>query len=174
MYGKGPARYRAESWAEMTQLSRSIPFPVRFGLQTHRQKDNCWIWRGAKNRRGYGHICRNGKRIQAHQASWEIHFGPVPRGLWVLHKCDVPSCVNPSHLFVGTPKDNAQDCIRKGRWSYSQLKCELVGTSKLTANDVLTIRERAKSESVKDIASSYGLSKFTVYDILERRTWRHV
>lgn len=157
-----------------TQLSRSIPFPVRFGLQVVRQANGCWIWQGGKNSKGYGHIERRGQRIQAHHASWELHRGPVPQGLWVLHACDVPSCVNPAHLFVGTPTDNSQDCLKKGRWGKNEVKGEQVGTSKLNAEQVLAIRSLAKVRSVKDIASIYSVKASTIYDVLQGRTWAHV
>ena len=156
------------------QLSRSIPFPVRFGLQVVRHANGCWIWQGGKNKKGYGRFFRNGKSIQAHHAAWELHHGPVPPGLWVLHKCDVPSCVNPAHLFVGTPSDNCQDCIAKGRWRKSVIRGERIGTSKLTPEKVMAIRQRAESEPAKAIAASYGLSVATIYDVLEGRTWAHV
>lgn len=158
----------------MTQLSRSIPFPVRFGLQVVREANGCWIWQGGKNKKGYGRCFRNGKSIQAHRAAWELHYGPVPDGLWVLHKCDVPSCVNPTHLFIGTPSDNSQDCIAKGRWRKDAIRGERVGTAKLTPEKVMAIRQRAVTEPVKVIAASYGLSAATVYDVLEGRTWAHI
>lgn len=90
----------------------------RFWLKVA-QAEGCWLWLGAKGRRGYGYLHRGGKTdrhpIRAHRASWEIHFGAIPAGLWVLHKCDNPPCVNPNHLFLGTRKDNMDDCASKGR-----------------------------------------------------------
>ena len=74
----------------------------------------CWIWTRSKCR-GYGRISYNGTGKMAHRISWEIHCGPIPEGMLVLHKCDVPACVNPEHLFLGTYKDNTQDAIKKGR-----------------------------------------------------------
>lgn len=83
--------------------------------------EHCWTWSGAKNRRGYGWL-HNGSRttrkpMRAHRASWEIHFGKIPDGLWVLHRCDNPPCVRPDHLFLGTRTDNMRDCAAKGRVS---------------------------------------------------------
>lgn len=86
----------------------------------------CWLWTGAPTRGGYGHFW-NGESVErpglkpnrinvsAHRWSYQHFVGAIPDGLFVLHHCDTPSCVRPSHLFVGTQRDNVQDCIRKGR-----------------------------------------------------------
>lgn len=74
----------------------------------------CWLWTGSM-RSGYGQIEHNGKTIGAHRAAWIIYVGEIPEGLEVCHRCDNPRCVNPLHLFLGTGKDNQQDCNRKDR-----------------------------------------------------------
>jgi hypothetical protein len=76
----------------------------------------CWIWVGAAGR--YGNMTAFGRHMDAHRASWILHNGDVPDGMRVCHKCDVPLCVNPSHLFVATAKENTHDMIRKGRHRY--------------------------------------------------------
>lgn len=78
----------------------------------------CFLWMGSVIKQGYGRIRREncGPGLTAHRASWEIHYGAIPEGMCVLHKCDTPSCVRPEHLFLGTNKDNTQDCIAKGRF----------------------------------------------------------
>lgn len=78
----------------------------------------CWVWTGARMPTGYGIIRYPGKKgshTGAHRISYMLHNGNIHSGLHVLHRCDNPSCVNPSHLFLGTPKDNMQDMLRKGR-----------------------------------------------------------
>lgn len=86
--------------------------------------DGCWEWTGAKWPFGYGSfraytgpkfsMPRNGY-VDAHRFSWELHNGPIPEGMFVCHRCDHPPCTNPEHLFLGTQKDNMQDCSRKGK-----------------------------------------------------------
>jgi hypothetical protein len=80
------------------------------------RKGDCLLWTGVTKRDGYGVIgIGRGKQYRVHRIAWEVKYGAVPQGLLVCHKCDTPLCVNVDHLFLGTPKDNTQDMIRKGR-----------------------------------------------------------
>jgi len=81
-----------------------------------KKSDDCWLWVGAMMRNGYGQIKgENRKTIGAHRVSYLIAYGAIPKGMNVLHKCDTPQCVNPSHLFLGTHRDNTHDALNKGR-----------------------------------------------------------
>ncbi len=93
-----------------------LSFEERFRSRIERRGDSeCWLWTGSPMGFGYGRLWREDRFVVAHRVAWELAFGPIPEGLWVLHRCDVPPCVNPSHLFVGTSRDNMADC--KARYS---------------------------------------------------------
>lgn len=94
--------------------AQSIPLETRF-WQRVEKTDGCWRWTGPLHAFGYGLIWRGGNNVGAHRISWEIHVGPIPDGLFVLHRCDNPPCVRPDHLFLGTQADNIHDMVAKGR-----------------------------------------------------------
>lgn len=79
------------------------------------KSNGCWRWSGSTGNYGYGQL-RSGEDLErAHRISWELHFGPIPLGMQVLHHCDNPPCVRPDHLWLGTAKTNAEDRQSKGR-----------------------------------------------------------
>jgi len=98
-----------------------VPIETRFWMSVNKTP-SCWLWTAGRSggwgQNRYGSIGK-GRRgqgsILAHRLSWILHFGEIPEGLSVLHKCDNTLCVNPEHLFLGTPKDNMQDMVKKGR-----------------------------------------------------------
>ena len=75
----------------------------------------CWLWTKGSDLKGYGCLSVAGKKHKAHRLSFVLHRGEVPSGMQVCHRCDVPACINPDHLFAGTGSDNMRDCVRKGR-----------------------------------------------------------
>lgn len=79
------------------------------------QANGCWLWTGSKTSDGYGVLAIGRKQHRAHRASFEAFVGPVPAGQLVCHACDTPLCVNPAHLFTGSPRDNTRDMLAKGR-----------------------------------------------------------
>lgn len=79
------------------------------------EETGCWEWQMCLTERGYGRPGINGKAVRANRLSYEIFVGSIPKGKYVCHDCDVPSCVNPNHLWIGSPRENAMDMIKKGR-----------------------------------------------------------
>lgn len=134
--------------------------------------NECWMWTGAKIR-GYGILRVYGLNIRAHRLSRIIHNGPIPEGILVCHRCDVPGCVNPAHLWLGTDADNSHDRDKKGR-GYKQ-KGEFSGNAKITEADVREIRRLfATGRKPKYIADACHVCQANVYVIIHRRSWAHV
>jgi hypothetical protein len=133
---------------------------------------SCWLWMGWRNKNGYGQV-KGGlyRNKTAHRVVWTHVNGPIPDGLWVLHRCDNPPCVRPDHLFLGTPSDNAADMVAKGRQARGAMK----STTILTADQVREIRLlRAAGLRQKDIAERFGVCRATIGHILTGRQWTHV
>ena len=138
----------------------------------------CWIWGGQlgqkhKNSGPYGMFQISQRDYAAHRVSWELYRGEIPDGMYVCHKCDVPYCVNPEHLFLGTALDNTRDMIQKGR------NACVVGVmnpvSKLTEAQVLEIRARLKKHGdAKRLAKEFGVSSAQITAIKQRRYWAHL
>lgn len=127
----------------------------------------CWEWIGYKNNKGkgYGKCWFENRKEYAHRASWIIHFGLIPKGLYVCHKCDNKGCVNPNHLFIGTHQDNVTDMVKKDR----SARGERNGLCKLTRSAVLKIR--ADNRKHKEIAKEYGIHRNHVGGIKRREKW---
>jgi len=98
---------------------RHIPIDHYFWAiaQPDLTSDTCWEWPGFRNngKWPYGFFTLDGEQMPAHRAAWILAYGPIPDGIFILHRCDNPPCVRPSHLFAGTPLDNMRDMIAKGR-----------------------------------------------------------
>lgn len=129
---------------------------------------SCWLWVGAKEADGYGRFDIEHKHIRAHRFSWILHNGPVPNGLGILHRCNNTSCVNPSHLYAGTPKDNALDTVNSGNTTTGVKN----GNSKLNNEAVRAIRNDQRCQRV--IAKEHDISAQTVCTIKKGRTWKHL
>lgn len=120
----------------------------------------CWIWEAATDRKGYGQIgIEDQKHKSAHRVSWELHNGNIPEGKHILHRCDVPSCVNPAHLFLGTHKENMRDSAVKNR-----------NNPKLNVEAVADIRTRRMTQH--EFARLYGVSRSAVRNVLLGINWK--
>lgn len=131
----------------------------------------CWRWNGRLGHGGYGRLGYSRKTYMAHRLSYELHYGSIPDGLWVCHHCDNPRCVNPAHLFLGTPADNTTDMIRKDR----NARGEKQTNAKLTEAQVREIL-RLRNEGVGNIAlaEQFGVGKTHISHIVTGRKWKHV
>ncbi len=112
----------------------------------------------------------DGEKLYAHRASWIFHFGPIPNGLHVLHRCDVRNCLNPTHLFLGNHLQNMQDMVKKGRG----VKGETHGRCKITEQAVREIRENKNGEPQRELAARFGIARQTISKIQNRKKWAHV
>ncbi len=135
---------------------------------------DCWEFTGGLFESGYGQVSDgNRKPVRAHRYAWEIVQGPIPKGKYVLHKCDNRKCVNPNHLYIGTHADNMRD--REKRNPRSQAKGEAHGFAKLTDVQVREIRELLSGAlSLRKIASKFGVTNVAIWQIKHRKTWTHV
>lgn len=123
-----------------------------------RGEDDCWFWYGHKDKDGYGRFHWHGKDIGAHVAAWQCEYGPVPTGLCVLHMCDHPSCVNPTHLWVGTVGDNNSDRHLKGR------------TKRKKGRPVLNLNTGERFESLSAAGRAYNVITTSIFNAANGRS----
>lgn len=154
-------------------LTRCRTLEEALALHTDvRAEQECWLWTGSQQN-GYGSL-KFGSRVtsfRAHRVAFELAYGISTEGLFVCHSCDTPLCVNPNHLFLGTPKDNMTDKVSKGRHSHG----ENHGGSKLSESDVREIWRQFKSGIRQaQISRNFGVTPTTVNDIIRGRRWLHL
>ena len=172
--GYGPRFCSTECWYTWVKEQPPEPLASRFWAKVEiKGLLDCWLWTGCKHSDGYGHIRDGRKVMSAHRIAWELVYGSIPTGQYICHHCDVPACVNPNHLFIGSQKDNMDDMNAKGRGNY--LKGEQNGFSKLTEENVLAIRSLGKQDlKHADIAKRFSIQRSQVSAIMTRRAWKHI
>lgn len=151
----------------------------RFWEKVVKTEGGCWNWTASTRHKGYGAFVyeKNGVVVQgrAHRYSWELHCGDIPDGMFVLHRCDNPACVNPEHLFLGTNQDNVNDMMRKGRHGAGGSKCGSNGKWKRGKDHwncripddtvVLIKNDRSLGMSCGLLSKKYGVAISHVYKI---------
>lgn len=137
------------------------------------KSEGCWDWKGVAHHSGYCHMNYDGKSMSINRISWELNFGEIPNGLFVLHKCDNRRCSNPDHLFLGSSKDNHKDMMNKGRQNIPF--GENHKNSKLTSDNVKKIKELLQlGVTMSRISKDFKISMGSINAIKHRRTWKHV
>jgi hypothetical protein len=177
--------------ADKKRGRKPTPISQRFWPKVNvTSEDECWIWIGATDKKGYGKITAEGNRwrfVPAHRVSYMLAHGHIPEGLLVRHSCDNPPCVNPKHLLLGTVQDNIRDKVTRHRHPCGDRhgmrlhpECVVRGErhyqAKLTEQDVRAIRNTFAGgcASMTKLARIYGVSTANVSCIIHRRKWAHV
>lgn len=152
-----------------------IPLAVRMEKYTDRSDgpNACWPWMRYRTARGYGFVgIATGRGTGAHRVAWEIANGPIPDGMWVLHRCDNPPCCNPAHLFLGTNLDNIADKVAKGRQRGPGPGAKN-HQAKLTSGHVAEIRARFARGNVlqRELAAEFGVTQATISRAVRGESW---
>ena len=135
-------------------------------FEEHVEKtDTCWLWTGCVDKDGYGVSNINKRKLAAHRASYILFIGEIPKGMYVLHTCNNPTCVNPNHLRLGTQKDNVQDQIKAGTNVAINKQCAIL-------NWTLVHYIRSSNKTSKDLAKELGISYHCVWDVRKYRSWK--
>lgn len=150
----------------VNKLGYSSDVIKRFLTKIKQSTNGCCEWTGHIAINGYPRFQLNRQSILAHRFIYECFNGSIPQGIYVCHKCDNPKCVNPEHLFLGTPKDNTQDMIKKNRSNQRRV-------AKLTQQNVLDILN-LKYKSLSDIMNVFNIGRTSIMCIFDRKTYTEV
>lgn len=166
-----------EGMINLAQFSSAYLMSRISGRYQASASTGCWVWSGAVNNRKYGcFVIQRGRLrsvVLAHRASYEAHIGPIPMGQFVCHACDNSLCINPAHLFCGTPAENTSDMISKGRHKLCPpppMRGEKNPRAKLSVEQVAAIR--SSREPAKLLASLYGVHWTTIFAIRRGALWK--
>ena len=148
------------------RLRQSGSLQDRFFSRFVKLENGCWQWRAHTDKDGYGILPGANQNTRSHRLSYEIHIGEIPKEMIVCHHCDNPGCVNPDHLFVGTPKDNAHDALQKGRHYIGEKN----GRSKLTVEKAKEILN--SDMNGQKLADKFGVNRSTINNVKRGVTWK--
>lgn len=145
----------------------AIPYLTRMAnhLATFSDPAVCWLWPQHLNSGGYGVLW---PKYRAHRAAWEVTHGPIPMGQCVCHRCDVRHCINPAHLFLGTPAENSADMVQKQRHARGAHH----GRATLTDQQVQAIRQ--SSDPQRELAKRFHVSQANIWRVRHRMGWQHL
>jgi hypothetical protein len=143
--------------------------------------DDCWVWTGFKDKDGYGRFKYKGKNYRANRFAWMLtNNKEIPNKMFVCHHCDNPSCVNPTHLFLGTQSDNERDCWNKGRKSLSGENHTQNKLSLKQVYEILDSVSEAKhkwggiTKLCKTMGERYNVSMYTIRSVIYGDSWTHI
>lgn len=134
--------------------------------------DGCWLWAGCLTTKGYGQLTWQNRRRAAHRVSWGIAYGEIPKGIEVCHHCDVPRCVRPDHLFLGSHRENMQDAQNKGRMRLVHHKGTKHGMSKLSEAAIKEIWAFRGLKPQRALAEQFGVERSTISKVYQRKNWK--
>ena len=140
-----------------------------------KKTETCWLWTGGTDAGGYGHFVTMGEHGYAHRISYRLCVGKIPDGLCICHRCDVPTCVNPDHLFAASQSENNQDRAAKKRSAKRLGKDHHM--VKLTEEQVREIRRRSidlPKGGARKLAKEFGVTPQNICNVVKRRSWAWV
>ncbi len=136
----------------------------------------CLEWTGAKASRDYGAMRVGERSVGTHRYAYATFKGPIPDGMSVCHKCDNPICCEVAHLFLGTQSNNMRDMVSKGRDALTRARAARHGMSKLTSDQVASIRERYAAGGVTQVqmAQEFSVTQSLISKVVRAEHWKHV
>jgi len=164
-------KYGTTSEEALRNKTRSMPLKERLQFYSQEVDENdCFIWQGRVGKDGYGILWWKDYPYRAHRISYELYNGEIPEGKVVCHTCNNKLCVNPDHLYAATQAKNTQDAARDGLMA--QKTGEDSHVSKLTREQAIEIiKRRKKGEKAEFISKDYGITHWTVYDLMKGKSW---
>lgn len=151
--------------ARMARAAKAQDHTQRLLDRSADAANGCRVWTGPRRANWYGRILKNGTETGAHRLSYEVHVGPIPRGLQVCHRCDNPPCINPAHLFLGDHTANARDMFEKGRgqtWGRRSM-------TRADAERALSLVRSGVTQSA--VAKKLGVGRTTIGAIVRGQNW---